>query len=87
MRGSKWEGNYVYAWEPKPNKTALNLSGAHSAEVIISFQTYSGFEGDPAFYGKNTDLSIFERLIIKSYLPVRSCIAGDIHVSNVKIME
>ena len=87
LKGDKWEGGYVYAWKRKPSKKALKLSGAKSLEVIISFQTYSAFAPDPAFSGGNTDLSIIERAKINSYFPVRSCISGDVYVSNVQIIE
>ncbi len=87
MTGSKWEGGYIYAWRYKPSKKVLNLSGAASTEVVISFQTYSAFAPDPAFSGNNTDLSLFERLKINAYQPVRSCFNGAIRVSNVQIIE
>lgn len=79
---------YIYAWKRKPSKKALKLSGAASGEVIISFQTYAAFAPDPAFSNSNnTDLSIWERLKINSFLPVRSCLSGDIGVYNVQIIE
>ena len=45
LNGSKWEGGYVYAWKNKPDKYAINNSGAHKG-VILSFKTASSFVPD-----------------------------------------
>jgi hypothetical protein len=60
---SSWEG-FVFAWEVKPDKIAIGLSGAHLKNpAVVVFQASSTFfEPDPAFLGSYA----------KKYGPVRS---------------
>ena len=75
LMGSTWEGGYVYAWRTLPSKRALELSGAHSGTVVISFQTYSKFIDDPGI----TDP------YVKSFGPVQSALGRPVGVYNVKL--
>lgn len=75
MKGSDWEGGYVFAWKTKPNKVAAANSGAHMG-VVISFETKAAFSID-----KNFDNSPS----INAYGPVMA--KGPIIVRNVTIVE
>ena len=74
MKGSNWEGGYVYAWKVKPNKYAKENSGAHQG-VVISFRTNAVFSPDPGIDDPK----------IRMFGPVRS--SGPIRVWNVTIVE
>ena len=68
--GSTKEGGYVFAWKLKPNKTALKLSGAYGAEVILKFYTRAAFE---------PDIGIVIPGVTK-FIPVRSVFQGPISI-------
>lgn len=88
MKGSSWEGGYVFAWRFKPNKKALKLSGAKHMEIVIQFETTASFSQDPAFINsKNTNLSLSELKYINSFSPVRTTFSQSIRVKNVKIVS
>ena len=53
IKGSKFEGYYVFAWKAKPDKKALKYSGAYSCEVLITFKTDVPFEPDYGITDKN----------------------------------
>ena len=76
MRGSDFEGGYVFAWRICPNKYAIQNSGARKGSVIIAFETSASFETDPG---------IKDSKIVK-YLPVRSVLPGPIYVKNARIV-
>ena len=76
MTGSSWEGGYVYAWKTKPNKYAIQNSGAHFG-VTISFKTNMMFISD----------SGIDDPLVKRYGPVVSAIPGPVVVWDVKIVE
>ena len=75
MTGSKWEGEYVYAWKTKPSKYAIENSGAHTG-VIISFKTSTSFVMDTGI----TDPKV------QMYGPVVSTVPGPIVVWDVQIV-
>ena len=75
MKGSVWEGGYVFAWRKKPSEYAVKNSGAHLG-VIISFKTNAVFVDDIGI--ANTK--------VKKFLPVRSIVPGPIYVWDVKIV-
>jgi len=75
LKGSKWEGGYVCAWEMKPSEYAIENSGAHTG-VIISFKTKASFVADTGI----TDPRI------RLYGPVVSLFPGPILVEDVKIV-
>ncbi|MDO5561144.1 MAG: RHS repeat-associated core domain-containing protein, partial [Oscillospiraceae bacterium] len=72
LLGSVQEGGYVFAWELRPSKKALRLSGAKSANVIIAFSTYASFEPD---WGINLP----EVLL---YRPVCSVLRLPVHINK-----
>ena len=76
MQGSSWEGGYIYAWKQKPNKYAIENSGAHFV-AIISFKTNVPFVPDSG---------ISDPKFLK-YGPVVSSVPGPIIVWDVKIVE
>ncbi len=69
------------AWRNLPSKKALKLSGAQSAEVIISFSTNASFEPDPAFGKGNIHPSI------ATAMPVRIVFPGDIRIYNIMLLS
>ena len=75
MVGSNWEGKYVCAWRRKPNKYAMEYSGARFG-TIISFKTNVPFVDD---------LGILDQKV-KKYYPVTSVRPGPITVWDVKIV-
>ena len=75
MLGSPWEGGFVFAWKQKPNKYAIDNSGAHTG-VIIAFETTAPFTQDPGI--DDPKVNVFG--------PVRSCYPGPISVRNVRIV-
>ena len=75
MTGSKWESGYVYAWKKKPNKYAIENSGAHMG-VTISFKTSASFVMDTGI----TDPKV------QKYGPVVSAAPGPIVVWDVQIV-
>ena len=75
MTGSKWEAGYVYAWKTKPNKYAIENSGAHMG-VTISFKTNATFVMDTGI----TDSKV------QMYGPVVSATPGPIVVRDVRIV-
>ena len=75
MTGSEWEAGYVYAWKTRPNKYAIENSGAHMG-VIISFKTNVPFVTDTGI----TDPKV------QAYGPVVSVVPGPIVVWDVKIV-
>ena len=76
MRGSDFEGGYVFAWRIYPNKYAIQNSGAREGSVIIAFETNAAFASDPGIKDPK----------IRKYLPVRSVFPGSIYVKNVRIV-
>ena len=74
--GSTWEGGYVYAWKRLPSEKAVQMSGAHSSVVIISFQTNAAFVSDPGI----TDP------YVRSFGPLQSALGRPVGVSNVQIV-
>ena len=76
MTGSEWEGGYVYAWKTKPNKYAIENSGAHQG-VVISFKTNAAFVVDMGI----TDFRV------QMFGPVVSVVPGPIIVWDVQIVE
>lgn len=76
MKGSIWEGGYIYAWRCLHSNKAVYNSGAKMG-VIISFETSASFVLDNGVSG-------LENL---RYLPVVSLIPGPISVENVKIVR
>ena len=75
MTGSPWEGGYVYAWENKPNKYAIENSGAHFG-TMISFKTNAAFTRDNGI----------EDPAVGIYGPVVSSSPGPIAVWDVQIV-
>ena len=75
MKGSDWEGGYVYAWKKIPNKYAIENSGAHNG-VIISFRTNELFVKDTGITNSKVQI----------YGPVVSYTPGPISVWDVKIV-
>ena len=75
LMGSTWEGGYVYAWSKLPSKKAVQLSGAHSGTVIISFQTSASFVPDPGISNP----------YVKSFGPLQSVLGRPVGAYNVKI--
>lgn len=75
MIGSSFEGGYVYAWQKKPNKYAIENSGAHFG-VIISFKTNASFSRDDGISNP----------IANWYGPVVSNRPGPIAVWDVQIV-
>ncbi|MDD4414257.1 MAG: RHS repeat-associated core domain-containing protein [Oscillospiraceae bacterium] len=76
LMGSTWEGGYVYAWSKLPSQKAVQLSGAHSGTVIISFQTSASFVPDPGI----TDP------YVRSFGPLQSALGRNVGVQNVIIV-
>jgi len=76
LMGSPWEGGYVFAWRRMPNRKALNLSGAKSAEVIVAFSTFAAF---------NDDWGITDKYVMQ-FQPVCSCFPGPVRANKVVIM-
>lgn len=74
--GSSAEGGYVYAWRSKPNKYAIENSGAHKG-ALIRFSTSASFV---------SDIGIMDPKV-KQYGPVISTRPGPIRVSDVMIVE
>ena len=74
LYGSDWEGGQVFAWKLKPNKYAIENSGAHFG-VVISFETNAQFI---------SDATSFHDINVIKYLPVKA--KGPILVWNVKIV-
>ena len=75
MRGSEFEGGFVYAWKLPPSKFAIENSGA-KGKVLISFETSTPFI---------MDIGILNPRAL-SYMPVVSLIPGPIRVRNVRIL-
>ena len=75
MTGSNWESGYVYAWKIKPNKYAIENSGAHTG-VTISFKTIVPFVMDTGISDPK----------VKKYGPVVSSVPGPIAVWDVRIV-
>ena len=75
MTGSSWEGGHVFAWENKPNKYAIENSGARQG-VIISFKTSASFIRDDGIDNPK----------IRKYNPVVSAAPGPITVWDVQIV-
>ena len=75
MTGSSWEGGYVFAWKNKPNKYAIENSGARQG-VVISFKTNASFVKDDGI--KNPKVT--------KYNPVGSAAPGPITVWDVQIV-
>lgn len=76
MKGSAWEGNFVYAWKLKPDKMAIENSGAHLG-VVFSFKTNATFTMDPGIDNPK----------VLKYGPVVSTSPGPIVVWDVQIVE
>jgi len=74
MCGSSWEGGYVYAWKTKPNKYAIDNSGARTG-VIISFKTNAAFTIDTGINDPK----------VQKFGPVVSVNKGPIVVWDVRI--
>ena len=75
MTGSSWEGGYVYAWRTKPDKYAIENSGAHFG-VTISFKTNASFTRDTGI----------DDPAVAMYGPVVSATPGPIVVWDVNIV-
>ncbi len=75
MTGSSWEGGYVFAWEDKPNKYAIENSGARQG-VVISFKTSASFVDDKGILDPK----------VTKYNPVVSAAPGPITVWDVQIV-
>ena len=80
LRGSGWEGGYVFVWEKYPNEQAIKNSGANYGQgksgVIISIETNAAFEEDKGITDKKA----------KSCGPLRSVLIGPVSVQNTKIV-
>ena len=88
LEGSPWESGHVFVWKQKPDKKALKLCGAKSAEVIIAFESNAHFENDPAFSTyPNPDLSTKDLIYIRKFQPLRSVFPGPISIKNIRIVE
>ena len=75
MKGSTWEGGYVYAFRNLPDKYAIENSGAHFG-VVISFKTNQSF---------TLDTGISDPYVL-AYGPVVSTSPGPIIVWDVQIV-
>ena len=76
LTGSSYEGGYVYAWRSRPDKRAIDYSGAHKG-VIISFRTNASFQRDPG---------ISDPYVLR-YQPVQSVFPGPINIWDVQILR
>ena len=74
--GSSEEGGYVFVFNLKPDKYAINNCGAHG-RCVVAFETNCAFETDNGI--KDPKISRF--------IPLISVFKGPIVVENVRVVK
>ncbi|MBP3300077.1 MAG: RHS repeat-associated core domain-containing protein [Clostridia bacterium] len=76
LRGSPWEGDYVFAWKHSPSDYSIARSGAHLG-VVISFKTIAPFARDNGI----------KNFIVQLDKPVVSVMPGPIPIWDIKFVR